>query len=197
MEDKEFSHEESIRLINTMISKAKKSYVTKGIGPMVWGALIVFCSLFTWAQIQFHLLPDVDIWFLLILALLPQIYFTIKEKRQRKFKAYEEVVTGYVWTAFAISIFLTSFYNSKYGTNESSTLVMILYGIPTFITGGMVKFKPLIIGGVACWIISAISIYTPVKTDMLLMALCGLVAWLIPGIILWNRYQKRKAEHGV
>lgn len=197
MEEKELSYEESLKLINNMIGKAKKSYVTKGIAAIVWGALIVICSLVTWAEIQFKSDIGFDVFILLILAIVPQVYFSAKEKRSKKFVSFEEGTAGYVWMAFGIAIFITSFYNSKYGTSESSTLIMILYGIPTFITGGMVKFRPMIIGGIICWALSIVSVYTPVKIDMLLMACCGLFAWLIPGIILWNRYQKSKLQHGV
>jgi hypothetical protein len=194
MEDKEFSYEESIRLIDSMIKKAKRSYVTKGLASIVWGMLIIVCSLVTWAQIQLSFDIGFDIWLLLFFAIIPQIYFSVKEKRQRKFESLEGESISYVWTAFGGAIFIVSFYNSRYGSNESSTLFMVLYGIPTFITGGMMKFKPMIFGGLVCWLFSIISVYTPVNVDLLLMAGCGLFAWLIPGIVLWRRYQKRKLE---
>jgi hypothetical protein len=194
MEDKEFSYEESIRLIDSMIKKAKRSYVTKGLASIVWGMLIIVCSLVTWAQIQLSFDIGFDIWLLLFFAIIPQIYFSVKEKRQRKFESLEGESISYVWTAFGVAIFIVSFYNSRYGSNESSTLFMVLYGIPTFITGGMMKFKPMIFGGLVCWLFSIISVYTPVNVDLLLMAGCGLFAWLIPGIVLWRRYQKRKLE---
>ncbi|MBS1496393.1 MAG: hypothetical protein JSU03_01585 [Bacteroidetes bacterium] len=194
MENSEFSYEDSIRLIDSMIKKAKKSYVTKGTASIVWGVLIVICSLVTWAQLQFSIHLDFNIWLLVFVALFVQIFFSIKEKKQRKFQSLDEDSISFVWTAFGIAIFLMSFYNSKYGSNESSTLFMILYGIPTFITGGIVKFKPLIIGGILCWVFSIISVFTEAKIDMLLMAASGLFAWLIPGIILWRKYQNRKME---
>jgi hypothetical protein len=140
MEDKEFSYEESIRLIDSMIKKAKRSYVTKGLASIVWGMLIIVCSLVTWAQIQLSFDIGFDIWLLLFFAIIPQIYFSVKEKRQRKFESLEGESISYVWTAFGVAIFIVSFYNSRYGSNESSTLFMVLYGIPTFITGGMMKF---------------------------------------------------------
>ena len=70
---------------------------------------------------------------------------------------------------------------------------MMLYGLPTFITGGVFKFKPMIFGGLVCWILAIAALFTSFATAMLFMAVCGLVAWLIPGIILWNRYEKQKA----
>jgi hypothetical protein len=72
---------------------------------------------------------------------------------------------------------------------------MLLYGIPTFITGGVFKFRPMIFGGIICWVLAMVSMYTGVETDMLLMAACGLFAWLIPGIILWRRHKKQQACH--
>ncbi len=199
MEDKQLSYDESMKLINSMIGKAKKSYVTKGIAAIVWGVLIVLCSLVTWAEIRYDFDPGFDVWMLLLIALVPQIYFAIKERKQKKFTSYEEETAAYVWTAFAISIFITSYYNSKYGndTNSYTSLIMILYGIPTFITGGMVKFRPMITGGIICWVLAIVSISTGNDIDMLLMAACGLFAWVIPGIILWNRNKKRQAENGI
>ncbi len=146
----------------------------------------------TWAQQQFNLDIGFDIWLLLLLALIPQIYFAIKEKREKGFTGHDEKTMNFVWTSFTVCIFITAFYNSRWGGESSASLIMMLYGIPTFITGGIFKFKPMIVGGIVCWLFSAISIYTPFKMDMLLMAACGLFAWVIPGTILWNRYKKQQ-----
>ena len=192
MEEENFSQQDSLKLINEMIGKAKRSYVTKGTASIVWGSLIVFCSIITWAKIKYGFNIGFDVWLLLLLALIPQIYFSVKEKRSKNYTSHEEGAVYFVWITFAICIFILSFYNSKFGNEHSTTLVMMLYGIPTFITGGIFKFKPMIFGGLCCWVLSVISIYTSVENDMLLMAASGLVAWFIPGVILFNRYQKQR-----
>lgn len=194
-QEKELTQQESLRLINEMIGKAKKSYVTKGIASMVWGVLIVLCSLLTWAQLQYKFVLGFDVWLLVFVAVIAQIYFSVKEKKQKQFTGHDELTMRYLWSTFGICIFILSFYSSKFGGDETTTLYMMLYGIPTFITGGIFKFKPMIFGGLICWALSVLSIFTPLKTDMLFMAACGLFAWLIPGIILWNKYQKQKARN--
>lgn len=194
-QEKELTQQESLRLINEMIGKAKKSYVTKGIASMVWGVLIVLFSLLTWAQLQYKFVLGFDVWLLVFVAVIAQIYFSVKEKKQKQFTGHDELTMRYLWSTFGICIFILSFYNSKFGGDETTTLYMMLYGIPTFITGGIFKFKPMIFGGLICWALSVLSIFTPLKTDMLFMAACGLFAWLIPGIILWNKYQKQKARN--
>ena len=72
---------------------------------------------------------------------------------------------------------------------------MMLFGIPTFIIGGMSNFKPMIFGGIFCWVMSIVSMHTSAEIDVLLMAACGLFAWLIPGIVLWGRYKKSVAAN--
>jgi hypothetical protein len=189
--EENFSEQESLKLINEMIAKAKKSYVTKGTASIVWGVLIIVCSLFTWAKVQYNFNIGFDIWWLLFLAVIPQIFFSIKERKNKNFVAHDEQTMTYVWAAFGICIFILSFYNGKFGNGNSTTLFMMLYGIPTFITGGVFKFRPMILGGLICWVLSVTSIFTALATDMLFMAACGLFAWLIPGIILWNKHQKK------
>ncbi len=195
MEKGNFSEQESLKLINEMISKAKASYVTKGIASIAWGLIIFLCSMATWAKVQFEFDPGFDIWFLTVAAIIPQIWYSAKEKKKKSFTGYTDVVMDYVWATFGISIFVLCMYNGAADADNSTALFMMLYAMPTFITGGICKFKPMIIGGIFCWAASIISLYTPVDIDLLLMAACGLLAWFIPGIILWKIYQKGRRTH--
>jgi hypothetical protein len=61
-----FNEKESLKLINEMIGKAKKSYVTKGIASIVRGVIIIICSLVTWWQIKFNCNIGFEIWTLLL-----------------------------------------------------------------------------------------------------------------------------------
>ena len=189
--ENQLTEQESLRLINEMIGKAKQSYVTKGSASIVWGALIIICSLLTWAQVQYKFALGFDVWLLVFVAVIPQLYFSIKEKKEKHFVAHDETTMRYLWSTFGICIFILTFYDSRFGSENSTSLFMMLYGIPTFITGGIFKYKPMIIGGLICWILSVVSIFTPFSTDMLFMAACGLFAWLLPGIILWRKYKKQ------
>ncbi|MEI9958064.1 MAG: hypothetical protein WDM90_17570 [Ferruginibacter sp.] len=191
------TEQESLKLINEMIGKAKRSYITTGAASMVWGILIVICSLLTWYQVYTKTDFGFDVWLLVFLALIPQIYFSLIEKKKKNFVSHDEKTMTVVWTTFAICVFILSFYNGKFGDNNGkvTALFMMLYGIPTFITGGIFNFKPMILGGIICWVLAVVSMYTDMATDMLFMAACGLFAWLIPGIILWNRYKKQQRTH--
>ncbi len=212
MQQQNMTGEESLRLIGEMIQKARNSYHDSGLGPILWGIVITVCSLVTWCQIHFEFRLPFDIWLLTLVAIIPQIIIVKKEKKERKARRYDETMMDYVWTCFGISIGLLIFINiniiyklnpvfEKYievtGSapefNYSSFMTsffLLLYGIPTIITGGCQNLKPMLWGGVLCWVCCIVSVFTKAETDMLLVASSATCAWLIPGIILRKRYLK-------
>jgi hypothetical protein len=212
MEENKMTEQESLKLISQMINKAKNSYHDKGIGPMLWGSVITVCSLITFFRVQYNLKLPFDIWLLTLAAIIPQIIIVAKERKERKVKNYNDDAMDYVWTCFGVSIFLLLHINTnlmgalntvfddyrKLGGklpdfnffSYSSSMMLLLYGMPTVITGGIMKFKPMLYGGILCWICCIITVYTNIKVDLLLTALSATCAWLIPGIILWKRYKK-------
>ncbi len=196
MEDKPISGEESLQIINQMIGEAKRSYITTGLASIVWGALIFICGMVTWAQIHYNFSIGFDIWLLLFVALVVQIIFSVKQTKIKNFKTRLEGTINAVWTTFGICIMLITVYQNVIpNVPHSIFLYLVLYGMPTFITGMAVKFYPMIIGGIICWVMAIISLFTGTEVNFLLMAISGVIAWLIPGIILWRRYsQQRKVN---
>lgn len=217
MEDqKPLSEKESLALIATMINKAKDAYHDTGMGAILWGAVIAFCSLVKLAEIQFGFRLPFDIYLLTIVAIIPQVYLTIKEKRERKVKSYNDAFLDYLWLGFGISIFLlilivnmiarsllpvTEEYNvlkeipSSFSLYEYiAPLFLMLYGLPTFVTGAAFKFKPMIWGGIFCWVCCITTLFTTIKMDLLLTAASAVLAWLIPGIIMEKEYRRYKKQ---
>lgn len=212
--EKQLTEKESLDLIAMMINKAKDSYHDTGIGAMMWGTIIAVCSLVKLAELQFDFRLPFDIYWLTILAVVPQIFITIREKKERKVKTYDDIYMDYLWLGFGISIFLMIFitnavfhvwepvaieYNKMAGHRSAfrfsefiAPLFLLLYGIPTFVTGAACKFKPMLWGGLLCWACCIITIYTTIKMDLLLTAFSAVFAWLIPGIIMEREYRKAK-----
>lgn len=214
-DDKKLTEKDSLLLIHQMINKAKNSYHDTGIGPILWGAVITLCSLVTFLQIKFEFSLPFDIWLLTFIAIVPQVFIAVKEGRASKVKGFDDAVLDAVWICFGCSIFLLIFINANivnalapvfktykevkgtapefnYGSFITSFFLM-LYGIPTLITGVARKLKVMVWGGVICWVCCIISVFTKVDWDMLLMATAAISAWLVPGIIIRSRYLKKTA----
>jgi hypothetical protein len=210
------SPEQSLRVISEMINKARNAYYDTGISAIMWGAIIAFCSLEKLAEIQFGFHLPFDIYLLTFVAVIPQIIISIKEKRERKVTSYDDVYMDYIWLGFGISVALMIVlinvvssnwtpvfdeYTKLTGHEPSfrfyeyvSPLFLILYGIPTFITGTACKFRPMLWGGILCWVCCIITLFTNIKIDLLLIAISAIGAWLLPGLILEREYRKAKAQ---
>jgi uncharacterized protein with PQ loop repeat len=217
--EQELTGEKSLDIIQQMINKAKNSYHDSGLGPILWGSVITICSLVTFFEITTGKELPFDIWLLTLIAVVPQIFIVVKERRLNKVRPYDETMMDYVWTCFGISVFLLIFINTnvvqklnpvfqKYidvvgarpDFNFSSFIAsyfLLLYGIPTIITGGCRKFKPMLYGGILCWVCCIVSVFTKGDIDMLLTALSAISAWLVPGIILRQQHLKRMKETNV
>ena len=219
MNEKEnkLSEKESLLLISQMINKAKNSYHDTGIGPILWGSVISVCSLVTFFKIKYQFDLPFDIWLLTLIAIIPQVFIAVKEGRASKVKGYDDRIMDAVWICFGISIFLLIFINQTIinelnpvfqtytdvkGTKPpfnyssfSTSFFLLLYGIPTIITGTCKNMRPMFYGGIVCWICCVISVYTTTEWDMILTAIAAMSAWLIPGIIIRNNFlNNRKAN---
>lgn len=216
--EKPMTEQESLALITSMINRAKDVNHSTGLTSIMWGLVIIVCSLVRLAEIHFGFRLPFDIYLLTVLAIAPTIYFSIKQKKESRVTGYKDSFIDNTWLAFGISIFLLSFimnvlFAELRPLNDSVELAtgknlnyilyeymgsffLMLYGLPTFVTGVSMKFKPMILGGIICWISCLAATYTPVKIDLILTAVSALFAWFIPGIILEKDYRKAKKELG-
>lgn len=219
LQEKQLTEKESLDLIATMINKAKNSYHDTGVGAIMWGSVVAICSLVKLSELQFNYRLPFDIYLLTLVAIIPQVFITIREKKERKVKSYDDIYMDYLWLAFGICIFLMIFIiNSIYAdlvpvlkeyrgltkgradwidfhfSEYVSPLFLLLYGIPTFVTGAACKFRPMLWGGLLCWTCCIITLFTSIKIDLLLTAFSAVAAWLIPGIIMEKEYRKAKKE---
>ncbi len=212
--EKKLTEQESLDLITKMISQAKNSYHDTGRSAMLWGTVVAVCALVKFTELQFNYNLGFDINWLSIAAIIPQIFISRKENKDRKVTTYDDIYMNYVWLGFGICIGLmiliinamdyswqpvAAEYYKLSGKRPSfhlfefvGPLFLLLYGMPTFITGAACKFKPMLWGGLFCWVCCVISVFTPVETDLLLVALSAIFAWLIPGIIMEREYRNAK-----
>lgn len=210
-----------MQLITEMISKAKHSYHENGTSAILWGSVVAFCGLINFAELYWHFDIGFDIWLLTLAAFIPQIFISVRERKNRKFISHTEAAMNTIWIVFTISMFALVFYinvvpnasdhilareglkivaikpngtsyNFHYEVPSAASLLILMYAVPTFATGLAYKFKPMIYASVLCYAFFIVSCFTPTAYDMLLNGLAGIFNWLIPGLILRRRFEKGK-----
>lgn len=218
-EDKPMTGQESLALITQMIRKAKQSYYDTGISAIMWGSVVAFCSLEKLAELHFGYRLPFDIYLLTFAAVIPQLIFSAREKKEKKARSFDDPYLDYIWTGFGISIFLmvlvvnvitrtwgqvmveidkTAPVADRWWIQEFiSPLFLLLYGIPTFITGAATRLRAMLWGGLFCWACCIITLFTSFKIDLLLTAASAVMAWLIPGIIMERQYRQFRRKQQI
>lgn len=227
MSEQQLSQQESLQLITKMIQTAKKSIHETGTSSILWGCAIAVCGLLNFAERQWEFSLGFDVWVLAIIAIIPQVWISVRESRERKVRTHTDVVLNNVWMVYGCSIFaLVLYFNVVPGTTErllaasgsqvvarnaetgietpfrsfvasSGSLLLLLYAIPTLITGLTHRFRPMVIGAVLCYGFFIASLFTDTRLDMLFNGLAAICNWLVPGLILRSRYLKEKAGRNV
>jgi hypothetical protein len=224
-EEKQLTHQESLDLITEMLQNAKGHFHTSGTSAILWGSVVGFAGITSFLQGMLHFSIGFDVWLVVLIAIIPQFVISARESRNRRVLTYEETWLNAVWMVYGFSMFALLIYMQvvpgqsvkilkevgktlliKNDTTNAieeykpfvfsaSSLYLILYSIPTLITGIASRFKPMIIGGILCYIFFILSLFTPSVYDVLMNGLAGIFSWLIPGLILRRRCLKAKVAN--
>ena len=104
MIEKQLSEQESLNIITEMIGKAKMHFHESGASTILWGAVISFCSFFSFAQLFWKFDIGFDVWYLTGIAILPQVWIVVQENKQRVVKTYQESSIDIIWMVYVITI---------------------------------------------------------------------------------------------
>ena len=187
----EMNDQQRLQLIESMIIKARNDYNESGTLYLMWGFVILFCSLTQFTAHYFFNMNMGYIWMLTWVAAIVQVLILRKEKRKSKRTTYTDEIIGYIWLCFFFCMMLTFFimlYAKAYPVLLPA--ILVLYGVPTFLSGVILRFQPLKYGGLICWALAISSVLTPVQFQILYIAAAVLIAWIVPGIYLRKKYKK-------
>jgi hypothetical protein len=190
-DEKVMTGEESLRIISDMINRTKVNIRQGSFHLLFWGWLIFFCSLSEYLLYRF---TDIEnpwlVWLLVIPgAFVSFIYGYVKGKRS-PFHTYADMLYMWTWIGFFISaIVLFIIISDK--MESIAPYILMLAAIPTFISGFIVRFYPLIFGGISFWVFALIAYFAGPVVGPLAVPAAMLTGYLIPGYML-----KSKDNHG-
>ncbi|MEZ5029439.1 MAG: hypothetical protein R2765_11730 [Ferruginibacter sp.] len=195
-QNENLSPNDSMQLINSMINQAKNNFSENGFLYLVWGWLIFTCSIchFIFLKLDLFKQPEI-VWASCWLAVIFQIIYLSRQKKKEKVKTYSENIVNYIWISFGICMFIVVIIMSK--TNNwpmMNSIILMLYGTPTFLSGIGMQFKPLVIGGIICWCLAILSVFIPPVYVLLLLAASVLAAWIVPGYLLSTKYKLQNKQ---
>ncbi|HUM46941.1 MAG TPA: hypothetical protein PLD84_08435 [Chitinophagales bacterium] len=189
--EKTLSEKESFELISKMIQSAKTTLSDDGSHYMIWG-----WGVFVAAAVHFVLLktgyPNPWLAWAVLMPLcgVAAMFLGRRQERAARVKTFVEEYLGYLWIAFGISMIVVLTFMQQMGAERVYPVIMVLYGIGTFVSGGALKFMPLKVGGIICWMLAIIAIRVVFEYQLLLIAASVLFSYIIPGYLLRRKYHR-------
>ena len=186
-----FSEQESLLLIAGMINKAQNHFQNRGFLYLIWGWTIFACSLVHFVLLHWHIIAHPEmVWIITWLCLIWQIFYIAKKRQQEKVKTYTSEIIAQVWLVYVICCALCTFlitFNNAWPIMYP--VFFVLYGIPTYLSGVIMKFTPLKLGALFCWAISIVAAFVTTEYQLLLLTATMAVAWIIPGYLMQAKFK--------
>jgi hypothetical protein len=189
-EEKVMTGEESLRIITDMINKTKINIRQGSFHLLFWGWLILVCSLSEYLLYRFTDFANPwYVWFFVIPGVFISFIYGYVTGRKSNFHTYADMLYMWTWIGFLIAtIVLFIVISDK--IESIAPFILILAGMPTFVSGFIIKFRPLIFGGLSFWLLAFIACFAGPSVGPLAVPAAMLTGYLIPGYLL-----KRKVDH--
>jgi hypothetical protein len=184
----QFTPEQGFRVINEMIFTARKNFTKISFFFLLWGWLLFGAGIAEY--ILFNTFNYEYAWIVWpAISIIGGIFSSMFSSRQEKKSgavSFMDKLFFYLWLGFFLTLLLTIV--STVSQNiVPHPFIMILTGLPTFVTGRILKFKPLIVGGVAFWIIGILSLFLYPQYISITFSIAILLGYIIPGYMLMKQ----------
>ncbi|MCC2547538.1 hypothetical protein LJY25_13865 [Hymenobacter sp. BT175] len=182
---------ESLALIQRMIQAAKKDLSDRSFDYLFWGWLVLAAALSHYAL----MLADYERpwlpWLLMPLGTVVVLIYHYRLKKNQTVRTPVGQFLGF-WAGMGVLLVMVIGFGSVYGWQLAYPLLIGPYGLGTFVSGGALRFQPLVYGGAACWLLATVAFLVPFQTQLLLLA-AVLLSYIIPGHLLKARFRRGRA----
>ena len=191
--EKQFNAEESLSLIQQMITVTKKGTDKTSFYFLLWGYICVLGNLlgYLWIYLEKYNYIGLSWQILGFLGIITTIVYSRIKARKARVRTYIDDCMRFTWYGYLVAISTLMFFLVKgqhFDLIGPSSLLML--SLPTFITGGVLRFKPFIFGAIILWAIGVLTIFlSSPEWENILNALAIVFGYLIPGHLLKASYK--------
>jgi hypothetical protein len=178
--------QESLRLIESMIGQARRNFSRMSFYFLLWGFLLIAAMVVT-----FLLRDSVSGWqhgaAWGVAGTLGGIISGVRGAREGRKELVSnpmDSTIGWLWSAFVITMILLIAFSVRSRVDATIAITM-LTGLPTFITGQAMRFRPLVLGGVLFWLAGVAMLFVTDPQGVLVIYCSAMVlGYIVPGILL-------------
>jgi hypothetical protein len=181
-----------------MIQVSQKKLKNDGILFIIWGWLMFFNYAYNYllglVVLPYSLKKTIDFSgiFIGLAAVAFSLYYILKQRK--KVQTYIGISLRYVWFSLIVCLMLTNMMllNVLHVANLElqHPVFMMFIAFATVITGGILRYRMIIFGGIIFGLLAYASSYFNLREQLVLEAIAWLIAFIIPGHLLYANRKK-------
>lgn len=193
MDNKKLNERESLELISTMVRNARTNQRAKINSSilLLWGYVAMLVTLVVWIVKKIDLFPYSSLLWFLIPAICYPVSKVLSAKDTTPFKTYIDQLIDYVsilYTCLCCSLALLTLWIS---IPIVLPLEGMLFGMWAAIIGFLLKYKPIVYGGITGIFLSHIMIFVDNMVDQIpVFILIIIIALIIPAHLFKKEISK-------
>ena len=189
MQEESFSPEQSLALIAQVIKEAKSKFEENGVIYSMWGAILGFAAL-----LQYGLLKNGQEeisyygYFIVPLGALISWYYYARKKSVRKNQVSTNI--SITWGVVSLNLMILGFFFNFVLQEHLTPLMLILMGIGTTISGGLIRSRLILLSGVLLNISGFVCFQLNWLEHPLVLGISAILFILVPGLLLMIKHKR-------
>jgi hypothetical protein len=167
-------------------NNAKGNVKENSIYFLLWGTIIALANIGMFTLIKAEYSRPYIVWLIAVPAWIVTIVMGYKQGKRARATSHLDRISAWSWMTFGIVIFTLVIFGRMINW-QLNPVIMLMSAIPTIVSGVVIKFRPLIIGGVCFWVFGILCFLVPAPWQFLVGAAAVTVGYLIPGVMLRNK----------
>lgn len=186
-----FNEQQGLEVIRDMINSSRQNFSKNAVHFLIWGWSIVIAALIQYIV----LLMESDFntsytWFGAIgIAAILAIYTGYRQDKSSQTITFVDRLMTALWGGAGGVFVILGLIGFAHNWVVIYPLIIAVYAWGVLVSGALLKFKPMIIGGVASFFIAGIAVFTMNVHILLLLIASLIVSYLIPAYML--KYQRK------
>ena len=182
--------EQSLQIIESMINRTKSNMHDSSFYFLLWGWVVLAGIA---GQMILEIFTDFSkpylAWLIIFPGIIATIVYSIRHSKKKKVSTHLDKINFMIWISFLVSYMIAIIFMKEFNY-MIVPIIFLLAGNATFLTGCVIKFKPLILGGIVFWIGTVLTFVLPDNYSLYLNIIMIIFGYLVPGYLLKSQNKK-------
>ena len=177
--------QQSLDIITKMIRQAHGNVKKNSVYLILWGLVVTLANLGMFVLMWMEYPMPYLVWLITVPAWILSIYISYRHGKNAVARSHFDRINAILWYSYGIIIFTIIVFGYKINF-QLNPIILLVSAIPAFVSGTIIKFRPLAIGGILLWVFGILCFLVGGPWQYLIGAVAVTSGHLVPGLMLRN-----------